>query len=62
MFHGYWDCIIDSKGGIPESRKGTTMNLVGNELYIFGGFSRDTYNDLKILNLSSNRWREVDTA
>ena len=62
MFHGYWDSIQDTKGGIPESRKGTTMNLVGNELYIFGGFSRGTYNDLKILNLNTNKWREVDTA
>ena len=51
IFHGYWDCITDVKGCIPESRKGSSMNLVSNEVYVFGGFSRDTYNDMKVFDL-----------
>ena len=62
IFHGYWDCITDVKGCIPESRKGASMNLVSNEVYIFGGFSRDTYNDMKVFDLTTNKWREVDTS
>ena len=62
MHHGYWDCINDVKGCLPESRKGNSMNVVGNELYIFGGFSRDTYNDLKIFDIFSSKWREVETS
>ena len=57
IYHGYWDCIHDVKGCIPASRKGASMNFIENEIYIFGGFSRDTYNDLKVLNLDSCRWR-----
>ena len=59
--HGYWDAINETSGCLPESRKGATMNMINNEIYIFGGFSRDTYNDLKVLNISHNHWREVHT-
>lgn len=38
------------------------MNLIGNEIYVFGGFSRDTYNDLKVFDMGTTRWREVDTS
>lgn len=38
------------------------MNLVGNELYIFGGFSRDTYNDLKVFDFFTSKWIEVETS
>lgn len=62
MNFGYWDCISDIKGCLPESRKGASLNLVGNELYIFGGFSRVTYDDLKIFDIFSSKWREVETS
>ena len=38
------------------------MNLCNNEIYIFGGFSRDTYNDLKVFNLNTNHWREIEAS
>ena len=62
MYHGYWDCIHDVKGCLPESRKGASMNLIGNEIYIFGGFSINTYQDMKVFDIFSSRWREVETS
>ena len=59
IYHGYWDAINDVHGCLPESRKGASMNLVNNEIYVFGGFSRDTYNDLKCFNINTSKWREV---
>lgn len=55
--HGYWDLIKDTSGCLPESRKGASMNLVANEIYVFGGFSRETFNDLKVFNISQHHWR-----
>lgn len=37
------------------------MNLVNSEIYVFGGFSRDIYNDLKVLSIRDNHWRDVHT-
>lgn len=59
LHHGYWDIIGEMSGCLPESRKGATMNLVNNNVYIFGGFSRGTYNDLKVFNINESHWREV---
>ena len=61
IYHGYWDTISETSGCLPESRKGATMNVMNNEIYVFGGFSRDTYNDLKVLNVNQSHWREVHT-
>ena len=62
LYHGYWDAINETSGSLPESRKGASMNLCNNEIYIFGGFSRDTYNDLKVFNLNTNHWREIEAS
>ena len=62
MYHGYWDCIHDVKGCLPEARKGCTINLVNNDLFVFGGFSRDTYNDIKVFDTVTSKWREVETS
>jgi len=62
IFHGYWDCLNEVKGCLPESRKGSTMNMIDNQCYIFGGFSRDTYNDLKVFDVFMNKWNTVETS
>ena len=62
IFHGYWDCINDVKGCLPEARKGASMNIIGSEIFVFGGFSRDTYNDLKVFDVTTCKWREVETS
>ena len=30
IFHGYWDILNESKGCLPEARKGATMNMINN--------------------------------
>ena len=60
IFHGYWESINENRGCLPDSRKGATMNLIGNRLYVFGGLSRDTYNDIKIFNFDRRKWNIVD--
>ena len=59
IYHGYWDAVGETIGCIPESRKGASMNLCKNEIYVFGGFSSDTFNDLKVFNMNQNRWRQI---
>merc|ERR1712176_501155 len=62
IFHGYWDCITDVRGCLPEARKGATMNMLNSQIYIFGGFSRDTFSDLKVFDLTLSKWSEVDPS
>ena len=50
LLHGYWDCVTDAKGALPDSREGSTMAMVGETVYVFGGFSRDIYNDTRAYN------------
>ena len=59
IFHCYWDILNESKGCLPEARKGATMNMINNQLYVFGGFSRDTFNDLKVFDLTVCKWQDV---
>lgn len=59
MYHGYWDTYIESKGCLPESRKGASLNLLGNKLYLFGGMSRQTFGDMKIFDIDSRIWSIV---
>lgn len=35
--------------------------MIKNQLYVFGGFARNTYNDLKIYDLTMNRWEAAKT-
>lgn len=49
---GLWN-IVKTSGSIPDSREGTTVGMVDNKIYVFGGFSRDIYKDIKILDLNT---------
>ena len=60
MYHGYWDIIEEKSGCIPDSRKGFSMNIVDNDIYVFGGFARDTFNNLKRFNIKQGRWSDVE--
>ena len=59
IFHGYWDCITDDKGSIPDSREGSAMAMVDNTIYLFGGFSREIYNDTRYYEIDNNVWGTV---
>lgn len=56
MLYGLWS-ILQANGSIPHSREGATATVIDNNLYIFGGFSRDLFNDIKILDMNHMRWR-----
>lgn len=46
----YWSGYTLS-GSIPHSREGHTSCLLGNQLYMFGGFSQDIFGDLRCIDL-----------
>ena len=59
IYHGYWETINENKGCLPDARKGATMNMIGSNIYVFGGLSRETYNDIKIFEIDHRRWKGV---
>ena len=59
IYHGYWETINENKGCLPDARKGATMNMIGSSIYVFGGLSRETYNDIKIFELDHRKWKAV---
>ena len=53
---GLWESV-QTVGAIPDSREGSTGIVLGTYLYLFGGFSRDLYQDLRKIDLTSGkRW------
>lgn len=59
LMHGFWDNIFQCSGSLPETREGASTNLLNDRLFIFGGFSRILFNDLKAMNLSNNHWKQI---
>ena len=59
LLHGYWDSVTDVRGALPDAREGSTMAMVGETVYVFGGFSRIIYNDTRAYNQDTNTWRIV---
>ena len=55
--HGIWtkdyDCV---KGAIPNAAEGSTMVTIGTKAYIFGGFSRKMFNDLREFDTIYKKW------
>lgn len=60
LLHGFWDCPVDDKGSIPDSREGAAIASIENTIYLFGGFSREIYNDTRFYDLDSNTWGTVE--
>ena len=56
LFHGFWDCATDDKGSIPDSREGAAIAMVDNTIYLFGGFSREIYNDTRLYDVDTRTW------
>jgi N-acetylneuraminic acid mutarotase len=59
MMYGIWSSL-DPSGSIPNSREGSTMGVIDNNLYIFGGFSSDIFSDLKVLDINHMKWRIIN--
>jgi len=47
-------------GIIPVARESGAACIIENDMYVFGGFSREVFNDLRILDLNNHQWRVVD--
>ena len=58
--HGYWDCETNAKGSLPDTREGSTMAMIDNTIYVFGGFSREIYNDTRAFDVDTKTWRVVE--
>lgn len=61
MIYGLWN-ILQTNGSIPQSREGGTCGLVDSHLYVFGGFSRGIFNDVRVLDLNNMKWRLLNNV
>ena len=61
MMYGLWN-ILSTSGSIPQSREGGTCCVIDSNLYVFGGFSRDIYNDIRVLDLNHMKWRLLNNS
>ena len=59
LLHGYWDSITEAKGPLPDSRESSAMAMVDDTIYVFGGFSREIYNDTRAYDMSCRTWRPI---
>ena len=57
--HGFWNSLSECKGVVPDTREGASMTKIKSNIYIFGGFSRVLFNDLKVLNLETLKWNSI---
>lgn len=55
---------LDVDGSFPEARRGHTSNVIGNNVYVFGGFNGKTWlNDLHVAKVKANKvvWNQETT-
>lgn len=58
MMMGLWDSM-EALGSTPDSREGARACLLGSYVYVFGGFSRDLFKEVRYANLNDFRWKLV---
>ena len=62
---GFINCLIQRLstfiGPKPSSREQFTMSILYNSLFVFGGLSSSSYNDLKSFDLSRKEWKSLIT-
>jgi len=60
-----WRCV-KATGDIPRPRKGQSTCVVGNKIFVFGGYGGERFNDLYILNVKQNpdelHWTRGETT
>lgn len=49
-------------GSIPHSREGGAACIVDNTLYVFGGFSRDLFGDMRAYDIHSGQWSIIPNS
>ena len=60
ILHGFWDTLSDCSGIHPDTREGSGMAILRNKLYIFGGFARELYCDMRVLDLKTKYWSTIN--
>lgn len=53
---GLWD-VKHTIGSLPDSREKCSMVGIGREVYIYGGYGRQLFEDLRILHCSGQYWQ-----
>ena len=61
LFTGIWN-LMDTSGSTPNSREGAAACIVGNNIYLYGGFSRDIFSDLRLLDQTEQKWKVIEPA
>jgi hypothetical protein len=56
----YWE-TLDTTGNVPEARAGASLHEIGNHIYLFGGYSRRGFNDIKRISKYTWSWQAVPT-
>ena len=59
IVQGFWKTLDSILGSAPSSKEGTTIIYDNSKLYLFGGFAREVYNDMKILDINKKKWHTV---
>lgn len=59
LMMGMWD-TIDTVGSTPDSREGASACLMGDKIFVFGGFSRLLFKDIRYIDTSDFRWKMID--
>lgn len=59
LLQGYWDTIGATTGSHPDAREGHGMIMHKSQLYVFGGFARNLFNDVKVLDLANKHWTHL---
>lgn len=59
ILSGGWKVIEGFSGSTPPSMEGTAICFTKNSLYLFGGFSRDVYDDMRICDFNTKKWTIV---
>ena len=47
IIKGFWNTDFDACGSLPPSWEGAKIWIYQDKLYLFGGFSRTVYNDIR---------------
>ncbi len=56
--YGMWS-VLGQHGSLPHSREGASASVIDNSFYVFGGFSRDLFGDLRCFDIHSGQWRII---
>lgn len=59
MLYGLWEVAQHNTGSMPDAREGAAACVLGNNFYMFGGFSRGIFNDMRVLDTQKMKWKLI---